>query len=92
MAPEVGLARMLGELSGRVCMKFETLEQVSPYLHHPESLRRIGNLAHKCKWIKKDYDLCFKIGSGLLALQGLIGGTSINEHLDQIFGWLCSDA
>lgn len=92
IAPEVGLERMLGELSSRAKSTFVTLEQVYPHLQSMEALRAIGNLAHKSKWIKKDFDLCFRIGTDVLALQNLIGGGSLNGHLEQIFGWLCGNA
>ncbi|MEX3943341.1 ATP-dependent endonuclease [Paraburkholderia sp. BR10937] len=92
IAQEVGLAQVLGELSGRTKISFETLEQVYPHLQNPETLRTIGNLAHKSKWIKRDFDLCFRIGTDVLAPQGLIGGGSLDAHLGQIFGWLCGDA
>lgn len=92
LAPEVGLERMLGELSSRAKMDFASLEQVSPYLNDPAALRSTGELAHKSKWIKRDYDLCFRIGAGPLATQSLLGGESLNGHLDQIFAWLGADA
>jgi hypothetical protein len=92
LAPEVGLERMLGELSSRAKMNFASLEQVSPYLNDLAALRSIGELAHKSKWIKRDYDLCFRIGAGPLATQSLLGGESLNGHLDQIFAWLGADA
>ncbi|MEK6316299.1 MAG: AAA family ATPase [Burkholderia gladioli] len=92
IAPEIGLQRMLGELSSRARMSFGTIEQVLAYLQSLEALRTIGNLAHQSKWIKKDYDLCFRIGTDVLAPESLIGGESLDGHLEQIFGWLCSNA
>jgi len=95
IADEIGEPRTLGELSSVVHQKLETLQQASAYLSDQEWLRRIGRLAHKSKWIKKDYDLCFSIGSNLLGAPGAPGAPSIAHlpwQLDQISSWLCSDA
>ncbi|ARL97301.1 hypothetical protein BOC58_31955 [Burkholderia pseudomallei] len=92
IAGEIGEPRTLGELSGTVGQKLETLQQANAYLSVQDWARPIGKLAHKAKWIKKDFDLCFGIGAQLLAPPNAIDEGSLGGHLGEIFGWLCSDA
>ncbi|RQM47090.1 DNA helicase [Paraburkholderia bannensis] len=89
---EVGLERMLGELSARAKVRLNSLAEVKQYLCDSSAMRSIGDVAHKSKWIKRDYDLCFRIGAGPLATQSLLGGESLSGHLDQIFAWFNGDA
>ncbi|WP_413213314.1 ATP-dependent nuclease [Paraburkholderia kururiensis] len=93
IADEIGEPRALGEMSSVVRHKLETLQQAYAYLSDQNSLRQIGRLAHKSKWIKKDYDLCFRIGTHL-AMPTVPAGAPAHLpwQLDQIFGWLCSNA
>ncbi len=93
IAGEIGEPRALGELSGVVKQKLETLQQACVYLSDQNWLRQIGRLAHKSKWIKKDYDLCFLIGAKLAtAPMAPEAPAHLPWQLDAIFGWLCSDA
>lgn len=90
---EIGEPRALGELSNVVRQKLDTLDQAYAYLSDSNWLRQIGRLAHRSKWIKKDYDLCFRIGSNLAAPAVTAGAPAhLLWQLDQIFGWLCSNA
>ncbi|KWA05418.1 hypothetical protein WL26_24020 [Burkholderia cepacia] len=93
IAGEIGEPRALGELSSVVRQKLETLQQAYAYLSDQNWLRQIGGLAHRSKWIKKDYDLCFLIGSHLATAPVALGAPAhLPWQLDEIFGWLCSDA
>jgi hypothetical protein len=93
IADEIGEPRALGELSNVVCQKLDRLDQAYAYLSDPNWLRQIGRLAHRSKWIKKDYDLCFRIGSHLATPTVPAGAPAhLPWQLDQIFGWLCSNA
>ncbi|WP_157636878.1 ATP-dependent nuclease [Burkholderia ubonensis] len=93
IAGEIGEPRALGEMSSVVREKLETLQQAYAYLSDQNWLRQLGRLAHKSKWIKKDYDLCFRIGS-YLATPAIHAGAPAHLpwQLNQIFGWLCSNA
>lgn len=93
IAAEIGEPRTLGELSIVVGAKLEALQLAFPYLSNQDVARQIGKQAHKSKWIKKDYDLCFSIGSVIAAPQVAPGAPAhLSWQLDQILGWLCSDA
>ncbi|VWD09335.1 ATP-dependent nuclease [Burkholderia lata] len=90
---EIGEPRALGEMSSAVRQKVETLQQAYVYLSDENWLRQIGRLAHKSKWIKKDYDLCFRIGSHLATHAVHTGAPAhLPWQLSQIFYWLCSNA
>jgi hypothetical protein len=92
IANEIDVRRVLGELSGPLKTKFESLEQLFTCLEDTEKLRSIGNVAHKSQWIKTNFDLCFQIGATLLAPPGALGIGDFGFVLSQIFAWLCGDA
>ncbi|MFT4503158.1 ATP-dependent nuclease [Caballeronia sp. 15711] len=84
--------RIIGEVSTAAKLRIETLEEIEALLEDKEGCRAIGKAAHKNKWIKRDYDLCFEIGKTLLAPQSLGGEGSTDGHLQRIFKWLNRNA
>ncbi|MDR5776851.1 MULTISPECIES: AAA family ATPase [unclassified Caballeronia] len=84
--------RIIGEVSTAANRRFQNLEEIEALLENEEGCRTIGLAAHKNKWIKRDFDMCFEIGKTVLAPQALIGEGSIDGHLDRIFKWLNGNA
>ncbi|UVS99856.1 ATP-dependent nuclease [Burkholderia glumae] len=88
MAREVGEPRLLGEASGEFRQRFDSIDQLGARLADNEFARQFGGIAHSGKWIKKDYDLCFEIGSQVVDWQYALGGGSMVDTLQKIFDWL----
>jgi putative ATP-dependent endonuclease of the OLD family len=84
--------RIVGEISAAWKHQFESLAGIEASVDAEGAGRLIGHVAHKSRWIKPDYDLCFEIGKTLLAPHSLLGGGSTDDHLDRIFNWLTSNA
>ena len=89
---EMELPRLLGEFTAAVGHPVDSLEYAKQLLAQDGYCLPVGTKANHGKWLKRDFDLCRKIGERILAPALLVDNGTCVQHLKALNAWMSQDA